>query len=71
MAGSVHKFLAQKSFGVPNWVIGLAGLGAVYVLTQGFPGTNSVGDETCAPDECPVFHDGHIDCVTAPPEGCG
>lgn len=41
MAGSVHKFLTKKTFGIPNWIIGLAGVGGIYVLSQGFPGLNS------------------------------
>lgn len=64
------KILTQKTFGIPNWILGLgAGIG-LYLLSQGL-GSNIVSHPlACPPGECAAPHQGHYDCVTAPPGGC-
>lgn len=44
------KILTQKTFGISNWMLGIGTLGVLYLLTQGFPGTNT--SDTAPPPHC-------------------
>lgn len=48
------KLLTQKTFGVPNWIIGVVGVAGAYVYMNGFPSLNSTTSDITNPYNRPL-----------------